>query len=81
MERIFIWLTEPSRIATRFEKLNSSSEAVISLACIRICLRKSFQTEPSCLVPERKGLWYRPLSEEDPWLKFYTNAPRPRTPS
>lgn len=33
----------------------------------------------SCLVPERSGLWYEPLSEDDPWLKFFTNAPRPRT--
>ncbi|QEU26812.1 hypothetical protein FOB45_02740 (plasmid) [Pseudomonas luteola] len=29
-------------MATRFEKLTSSFEAMISLTCIRICLRKSF---------------------------------------
>jgi transposase len=42
IERLFSWLKEHRRIATRFEKLTSSFEAMISLACIRICLRKSF---------------------------------------
>src|SRR5690606_20672580 len=36
---------------------------------------------PRCLVSQSTGLWYEPLSEEDPWLKFFTNAPRQRTPS
>ncbi|WP_188868763.1 transposase, partial [Pseudomonas asuensis] len=42
IERLFSWLNEHRRIATRFEKLTSSFEAMISLACLRICLRKSF---------------------------------------
>lgn len=30
------------------------------------------------MVPESDGLWYKPLPEEDPWLRYSIKAPRPR---
>jgi hypothetical protein len=42
IERLFSWLEEYRWIATRFEKLTSSFEVMISLACLRSCLRKAF---------------------------------------
>jgi len=34
-----------------------------------------------CVVPKSSGLSYELLLEDDPWLRFFINAPRPRTPS
>ncbi|WP_434137015.1 transposase [Pseudomonas luteola] len=45
IERLFNWIKEHRRIATRFEKLTSSFKSMISLARLRICLIKPFKTE------------------------------------
>lgn len=43
VERCFSWLKEYRRIATRYEKLAENYQAMVTLGCIGICLRRLFQ--------------------------------------
>ncbi len=42
IERMFGWLKENRRIVTRFDKLERSYAAMVSLACSMRCLRQYF---------------------------------------
>ena len=42
IERCFSWLKEKRRLCTRFDKLATSFKAMVTLACIELCLRANF---------------------------------------
>lgn len=42
VERLFSWLKEKRRLKTRYDKIASSSRAMVTLACIERCMRVAF---------------------------------------